>query len=56
MVQTNVFLGGQEDLLLVDVGGDSSAVAHEYAIAWNDKVVQYWIDDKLVRYVCGTES
>jgi hypothetical protein len=30
------------------VGGDSSAVAHEYSIAWNDKMVRYWIDGKLV--------
>jgi hypothetical protein len=58
-VQTNVFLTGQEDLMLIPVGGDSSAEAHEYSIAWNDKIVQYWIDGKLVRYaysVCGTQS
>ena len=51
MVQTNVFLGGEEDLKIVDVGADTSAEAKNYAIEWDANAVNFFIDQENVRTV-----
>ena len=50
-VQTNVFLSGQEDLKIIEMGKDTSAEAHNYAIVWDDAKVDFIIDDENVRSV-----
>lgn len=42
-------MSGQEDLQLIDVGGDTSQTAHSYGIEWNDSQVNFYIDQNLVR-------
>jgi len=48
-VQTNVYIDGQQEPVLVDVGGDSSQSDHDYAIQWNDQIVKFFIDSNQVR-------
>jgi beta-glucanase (GH16 family) len=51
MVQTNVFLSGQEDLKIIEMGQDTSAEAHSYAIEWDAAKVDFYIDNANVRTV-----
>lgn len=48
-VVTNVYLGGEEALEVVDVGTNTSAAVHSYTVHWNDKLVFFYIDGKQVR-------
>lgn len=48
-VQTNVFLTGVEDLMLVPVGGNSSEVERLYGVEWNDQQVAFSVNGDVVR-------
>jgi len=48
-VQVNVFMNGQEDNRLIDLGGiDSSQNPRLYTIEWTDRFVGFYIDSKMV--------
>jgi len=55
-VQTNVFLSGQEDLKVIEMGKDTSAEAISYAIEWNDNKVDFFVDNANVRTVPTTRA
>jgi len=48
-VQTNVFTGGKENPVFIDVGVDTSATDHDYVIEWDDQQVQFFVDGQSVR-------
>ena len=52
-VQTNVFLSGVEDLKIIDMGKDTSAEAHAYAIEWDAATINFFIDNENVRTVAS---
>lgn len=53
-VQTNVFMNGQENLQMVDLGYDSSSDEHLYAVEWDNQAVKFMVDGREARSVSLT--
>lgn len=50
-VQTNVFMNGQENLQMIDLGYDSSSDEHLYAVEWDNNAVRFKVDGREARSV-----